>query len=74
MSNDFEVVREFDDFESDQPDPEEPSTWQHAQERSDAEIDALDWAEQHSTVEDPLSEEDAPESEGAVLSVDRGIP
>jgi hypothetical protein len=62
VSNDFETVFEFDDLESDQPDAEEPSTWQHAQDRPDAEIDALDWADQHSIVDDSLFDEDAPES------------
>ena len=61
MSNDFDLGREPDGFDSDQPDPEEPSTWQHAEVRPDAEVDAVDWEAQHSTVDDPLFEDDAPE-------------
>ena len=60
MSNDFETSSEPDDFESERPDPEEPETWQHEAPR-DGETEQLDWADQHSTVEAPLSEEDSPE-------------
>ena len=58
VSNDFETVPEPDDLESERPDPEEPGTWLHEQ-RTDPEIDDLDWADQHAPVEDPLCEEDA---------------
>jgi hypothetical protein len=63
VSSDFESVHESDDFESERPDPEEPSTFQHPDERSDAEVDVLDWADQHAMVEDPSVEEDAPGSD-----------
>jgi hypothetical protein len=59
VSDDFETVREPDDFESERPDPEEPQTWQHAGQRVDMEIDELDWADQHSAVEAPLPEDEA---------------
>jgi hypothetical protein len=60
VSSDFETAREPEDFDSERPDPEEPATWQHREQRSDVEVDDLDWADQHATVEDPLSEEEAP--------------
>jgi len=62
VSNDFETGFERDDIGSDHPDPEEPSTWPDAQERPDAEIDPLDWVDQHSIVDDALFDEDTPES------------
>ena len=74
MSNDFEVRRELDDFESDRPDPEEPSTWQSVEVRPDAEVDAFDWTDQHSVVADLLSDEDGPDSESTALSVELGTP
>jgi len=60
VSNDFEVGREHDQSETDRPDPEEPSTWQPADARSDAEVDASDWTDQHSAVADLFPEEDGP--------------
>ena len=59
MSSDFETSPEPDDFEPERPDPEEPETWQHDAPR-DAETEELDWADQHSTVEAPLHEEESP--------------
>ena len=59
MSNDFETSRVPDGLEPERPDPEEPETWQHAEQR-DAETDELDWADQHSTVEAPLPDEESP--------------
>jgi hypothetical protein len=59
VSNDFETSPEPDEYEPPRPDPEEPETWQGEVPR-DAEIDELDWADQHSTVEAPLSEEESP--------------
>ena len=63
VSNDFEISREPDGFESERPDPEEPATWLHEEQRSDAEVDDLDWVDQHATVEDPLPEDEAPGSD-----------
>ena len=63
MNKDFETVREPEELEADRPDPEEPATWQRAEARPDAEIDDLDWADQHSIVGDPTLEDDVPESE-----------
>ena len=59
MSNDFDTSPEPDDYEPQRTDPEEPETWQGEAPR-DAETDELDWADQHSTVEAPLSEEESP--------------
>jgi len=58
VSNDFETSPEPDEYEPKRPDPEEPETWQDEEPR-DAETDELDWADQHSTVETPLSEEES---------------
>ena len=69
MSNDFEVGREHDVVESDRPDPEEPSTWLVAEVRPDAEVDDVDWTDQHSAVEDLLSEEDTPAGDDAAAPV-----
>lgn len=63
MNKDFETLRESDEFDADRPDPEEPSTRQHAEQRSHTEIDDLDWADQHPIVEDPMLEENAAESD-----------
>jgi hypothetical protein len=59
VSNDFETSPEPDDYKPERPDPEEPETWLDEESR-DAETHELDWADQHSTVEVPLSEEESP--------------
>jgi len=68
VSNVFLHVNEPDELKPDQPDPEEPSTWQHAADRSDADVDALDWADQQSMVDDSLFDEDAPESGNTIVN------
>lgn len=73
MSNDFEVEREPDGFDSERPDPEEPATWQREGPR-ETEADELDWADQHSAVEPPLPEEEAPASDVETNSGEREGP
>ena len=61
MTRDIETPEDPVDFEDERPDPEEPDTWQEGEPR-DAETDDLDWADQHSTIEDPFPE-DQPENQ-----------